>query len=104
METKRDRTGVTFGGQGEPMQIGSLKGNCYNCKKSGHFARDCPLGQKASDRYLRSLTSDELAWLDHSLQKLPDRSLQKRWELEGMVSYMGISVSRGIGSGSSQRI
>ena len=41
-------TGTTYGGRGQPMDIGRSNNNfkdrkpkCFNCNKYGHMARDC---------------------------------------------------------------
>ena len=41
-------TGTTYGGRGQPMDIGRSNNNfkdgkpkCFNCNKYGHIARDC---------------------------------------------------------------
>jgi len=42
----RDSTGITFGGQGQPMDIDRATkralGLCYKCSQKGHLAKDCP--------------------------------------------------------------
>jgi len=43
---RHDTTGVTYAGQGQPMDVGRAKGNrsraCYNCGETGHFSVNCP--------------------------------------------------------------
>jgi len=45
--------GVTYGGQGQPMNIGKSNENfkdrkpkCFNCNKYGHMAKECQLKKK----------------------------------------------------------
>ena len=40
---RRDGTGVVFGGQGKPMEVDKTRGSfrCYNCRETGHMARNC---------------------------------------------------------------
>ena len=44
----KTNTGTTYGGRGQPMDIGRSNDNfkdrkpkCFNCNKYGHMARDC---------------------------------------------------------------
>ena len=39
---RRTGTGLTYGGSGQPMEIGQTRPvKCYNCNKTGHMAREC---------------------------------------------------------------
>jgi len=46
-------TGITYRGQGQPMDIGKSNDNfkdgkpkCFNCNKYGHMAKKCQLKKK----------------------------------------------------------
>ena len=46
-------TGTTYGGRGQPMDIGKSNNNfkdgkpkCFNCNKYGHMAKECQLEKK----------------------------------------------------------
>ncbi len=41
--TQKTATGTTYGGRGEPMDIGAATATtkCYQCRKLGHFKCDC---------------------------------------------------------------
>ena len=42
---RRDGTGVTYGGMGQPMTLGAVQQEppqCYKCSDAGHIACNCP--------------------------------------------------------------
>jgi len=45
---KKTVSGVTYGGAGQPMELGQTRAAmlCFNCGKPGHLRRDCPEEQK----------------------------------------------------------
>ena len=54
-------SGVTYGGQGQPMEIGRVKkkidkataraqGLCYTCGSKGHVSKECPQKKKSSSK------------------------------------------------------
>ena len=57
---RNDRVHNTFGGQGQPMDIGQAKaqGLCFNCHQKGHMSRNCPLKRKAMVRQMWSELSE----------------------------------------------
>ena len=49
-------TGTTYGGRGQPMDIGKSNKNfkdrkpkCFNCNKYGHIAKDCRSEKKEQE-------------------------------------------------------
>ncbi|EKM49241.1 uncharacterized protein PHACADRAFT_201863 [Phanerochaete carnosa HHB-10118-sp] len=49
VQTRRDGTGVTFGGRGQPMELDQARrlGLCFRCGEKGHLSRNCPNRQQA---------------------------------------------------------
>ncbi|EKM58883.1 uncharacterized protein PHACADRAFT_205102 [Phanerochaete carnosa HHB-10118-sp] len=49
VQTRRDGTGVTFGGRGQPMDLDQARrqGLCFRCGQQGHISRNCPNRQQA---------------------------------------------------------
>ncbi|KAL5521268.1 hypothetical protein ACEPAG_9191 [Sanghuangporus baumii] len=66
---RRDATGVTYRGLGQPMDIAMNQARarraCYKCGKVGHFIRDCPRGREAIRSIIAALKpEDRLAFLE----------------------------------------
>ena len=51
---RRDATGITYTGRGEPMQLDQARKRnvCYGCGKPGHFVSKCPEGKERANRHL----------------------------------------------------
>ena len=66
---KRDGTGVTFGGRGQPMDLSidraRRNGLCYLCGLKGHLARNCPQRKTQIRSILMCMEPEERqAWAD----------------------------------------
>ncbi|EKM49030.1 uncharacterized protein PHACADRAFT_202101 [Phanerochaete carnosa HHB-10118-sp] len=48
VQTRRNGTGVTFGGRGQPMELDQARrlGLCFRCGEKGHLSRNCPNRQQ----------------------------------------------------------
>jgi hypothetical protein len=58
MLDRRTGTGLTYGGSGQPMEIGLTRPmKCYNCNKNGHMAKECkePKREKGACFYCAKL-------------------------------------------------
>ncbi|KAF8834030.1 hypothetical protein BDN67DRAFT_985623 [Paxillus ammoniavirescens] len=58
----KDATGVTYGGQGQPMDLSQSKTSkndcCYNCCGTGHYSRDCPEPRVPQAQWVRNMYED----------------------------------------------
>lgn len=81
--TRRDSTGLTFGGRGQPMDLDEArqKGLCFSCGQRGHLSRLCPNRNRAEiRRMVSSLDEDQVDELrkvlnmeEEDRQKLPEK-------------------------------
>jgi Zinc knuckle len=54
------------------------KGPCFNCRKSGHFARDCRSGPSASINYMDAVNED--------MQYIPQPNITPRRDMNQLVA------------------
>ena len=59
---RRDSTGVMYGGQGQPMDVGRARGNqsraCYNCGEVGHLSAGCPKPRAPRAQRIRRMVAE----------------------------------------------
>ena len=77
---KRDATGITFGGMGQPMEqtINSFRRNgaCFFCDVKGHFARNCPQKKSAVRAMVMALNPEERALFADELHGMKESSFE----------------------------
>lgn len=83
---RRDPTGITFGGQGQPMEITMDRARrnnlCYLCNRPGHIARNCPSRTIKIREIIQKMDPEECAdWNDQF------RAMEHRTESELATGY-----------------
>lgn len=83
---RRDATGVTFGGQGQPMEITMDRARrsnlCYLCNRPGHIAKNCPSRTLKIREIIQKMDPEECAdWSDQF------RIMEHRTESEVTAGY-----------------
>ena len=81
MPNRRDGTGTTFGGTGEPMDVQYNKmrslGQCFNCQQTGHVARNCPKKTQTIRNMIMDLPPDDRRSLADDIASLKESDLDK---------------------------
>jgi hypothetical protein len=59
---KKMPTGITYGGTGQPMDVGCQQTRCFNCRKLGHMYQHCPEEKPKMNMHILmvSLNDEEL--------------------------------------------
>ena len=74
-------TGTTFGGTGQPMDIGQAwaQGLCFTCHQKGHLSRNCPQKKNLMVRQLmRGMSeSDRKAVIEEYVKKKSQKEVPK---------------------------
>ncbi len=74
--TQKTASGTTYGGRGEPMDIGAATATtkCYQCGKLSHFKRDCPNVPKTRAEALRRVNT---YWDNHPMTEEPLEKIEE---------------------------
>ena len=81
LRCRRDATGVTFGGTGQPMEVSEArqKGLCFKCGMKGHIAKFCPNCNKVEVRQMIVGMTPEMRklWMDELKDEKKDNGSTK---------------------------
>ncbi|GJF00542.1 hypothetical protein PsYK624_168350 [Phanerochaete sordida] len=74
VSTRRDGTGVTFGGRGQPMDLNEARRKrlCFSCGEAGHQARFCPHKPRQDVRKVVLSLEDKVDKIQEVLDRIMD--------------------------------